>query len=138
MNAIEEIEGTTLKVYVYLLEVGKPRSVREIARDLNLPTSTVHYHLRKLEELGIVGRTGDGFVIRRTIPVEGFILIGRKLMPRLFVYAMFYLGATIGVAYIVFTQGLTPDNTITLLVSSTASGILFIEGFNLLKRLKSS
>lgn len=39
----------------YIRENLKPPSVREIAKSLNIPsTSTVHYHLKKLEEAGLI------------------------------------------------------------------------------------
>ncbi len=45
-------------------------SVRDIARDLNLPPSTVHYNLKRLEELGYISRGSEGFIIRNPIKLE--------------------------------------------------------------------
>lgn len=138
MSTADELGRTTLKVYVYLLEAGEPRSVRDIARDLNLPTSTVHYHLKKLEELGIVGRTGEGFAVKKPIPVEGFVILGGKLVPRLIVYAMFFFGATLGQTYVATTTGLTPDRLTSVIISSIATLILLAEGLNLRNKIKPS
>lgn len=59
----KEIRGTTKKVYDYIAEFseenGYPPSVREIARDVGIKsTSTVFYHLEKLEKAELLKRSG--------------------------------------------------------------------------------
>ncbi|MEM3927203.1 MAG: Lrp/AsnC family transcriptional regulator [Desulfurococcaceae archaeon] len=95
----EELDETEKSIYLYLLQRKKPMGVREIAKDLDLPTSTVHYNLKKLLNKGIVGRSIEGYFIKRHVNIEGFVIIGYKLVPRLLVYSAFFRWLDNGVRY---------------------------------------
>ena len=131
----ENLSGHALKIYAYLLESSKPVGVREMARALSLPASTVHYHLKRLEELGLATRNADGYLVNKIITLEGFLLVGRKLVPRLLVYSFFFLGLTIGEIVMVISGGLNPDRLITLASCITAFSILLLEGLNARRKL---
>ena len=48
----EELEGTTLNVYLYVVKKGKPIGPRDVMKALNLSSPSVAYrHLQKLEDL---------------------------------------------------------------------------------------
>jgi repressor LexA len=56
---MKRLSGKTIEIYEFLKayhsENLKPPSVREIAKNLRIPsTSTVHYHLKKLEKAGLI------------------------------------------------------------------------------------
>lgn len=131
-----EISKTTLKIYVVLLESREPLGVRDIARILDLPVSTVYYHLRKLEDMGVVKEVGLGYTIANPLKLEDYVLIGRKLVPRLLLYSFFFLGVTIGELLVVISRGwLSYDAIVALVVSTLAFIILFYEGYRLRVKL---
>jgi len=131
-----DISRVTLKIYVTLLESSKPLGVRDIARILNIPVSTVHYHLRKLEDLGVIKPESLGYIVINPLKLEEYIILGRKLTPKLMIYSFFFLGITIGeLLLILFRRWITYDSIIVMITALTAFIILFYEGFKLRKRL---
>ncbi|MEM2022005.1 MAG: helix-turn-helix domain-containing protein [Zestosphaera sp.] len=139
MTYASELSKVGLRVYAYLVESDAPRGVREIARALEIPVSSVYYHLKRLEELGLIGRSGDGYVVTRIIALEGFIFLGRRLVPRLLVYSLFFLGILLGEIYLIVLTGVvTPDRLIALVSCLSAFLIFLIEGLNVRIRLKTS
>jgi len=53
---VEEKQDLRLQIMKLLLDPGEDLAVREIARRLNRPTGHVFYHLKKLNEMGILRR----------------------------------------------------------------------------------
>ena len=50
----DELEGTTLNVYAYVVKEGKSVGPREVMRATNLTSPSIaHWHLQKLEALGL-------------------------------------------------------------------------------------
>ncbi len=125
---MEELSDTALRVYLHLLRSGKPQGVRDIARDLGVPASTVHYNLRRLKDLGLVSEDADGYVVARVVAPEGFVVVGRRVVPRLLVYSSFFGGIAVGEIAVVLLRGLTADRALVLAVSALASAILLLEG----------
>lgn len=73
-SSLDEIlKGKTLQIYWYLLLTGKS-GVREIQKQLKIPSSsTVHYHLNKLLQAGLVNQdTLDKYFVEE--PVKAGIL----------------------------------------------------------------
>jgi len=124
-----------LRIYVALLEAGGPVGVRDLARSLGLPPSTVHYSLRRLEELGLVEAGPEGYRVARRIGIEGFIYLRGRLVPRLLVYSAFFLGSALGGIALVVLDGLDPDRLALILVSLLASAATGFEGLNARRRL---
>ena len=137
-ESINDLNRTALRIYVHLLEAGRPLGVREIARGLSIPVSTTHYHLRRLEELGLVKPAREGYVVVRVMRLDGFILIGRRLVPRLVVYSLFFLGIAIGelISMALFTTA-SFDRILVLVISLIASLLFLKEGIELRRKLKS-
>lgn len=90
----EELEGTTLKVYVYVVREGRPVGPRDVKRDLNLSSPSVAYrHLQKLENLGLLAKNAYGqYVVKEKMGIKGSFWIGRSLVPRLIFYSFFFMG----------------------------------------------
>lgn len=124
-----------LRVYVYLLEKGRPLGVRELSRALDLPPSTVHYTLRRLEDLGLVASTPEGYRVSRLIDVEGFLYIRGRLVPRLLVYASFFLGSALGGLILIVLEGVTPERIALIITSGLAALLMGFEGLNARRRL---
>jgi hypothetical protein len=140
----EEIEGTTLNVYAYLVKEGKPVGPREVMRgaSLNSP-STAYRQLQKLESLGLVEKTVYGsYVAREKAGISGHLWIGRNLVPRLICYSLFFFGmlsvevAVLAIQY--FFQARSPDLAVFYLVPITASSasLFLAEGIIIRRRNK--
>lgn len=137
MTQVEDLSKTALKIYVYLLESKDPKGVRDIARALDMPVSSVYYHLKRLEDLGIIGKKGDGYVTVKIIQLEGYVFLGRKLIPRLLIYSLFFLGVSLSQTYAIITgRSVTSDKLLLLILSVVAFILFFFEGLNMRSKLK--
>ncbi len=129
------LEGTSLKVYVYLLENG-PAGPRQVARALGVSPSTAHRHLRRLAEAGLVRETKSGYEVVRLVKIEGFFYVGRRLVPRLLVYSGFYAGLAAGwLAWALYT-GPSPELLLLAATNGLASVIMAAEGMLALRRIR--
>ncbi|MEM0453809.1 MAG: winged helix-turn-helix domain-containing protein [Sulfolobales archaeon] len=135
MSDTEDLGRNALRIYFKLFESEVPLGVRELARDLNLPVSTVHYNLRRLESSGIISKSSNGYVVIKPIPIHGFLAIRNKLIPKLIIYSIFFLGITIGSVINLATSGFNVDRLLVIIISSTASTIFFLEGLNIRSKL---
>ncbi len=140
----EELEGTTLGVYAFVVKEGKPVGTREVMRGANLSSPSVAFRqLQKLESLGLLEKTEFGnYVVKEKASISGHIWVGRSLIPRLMFYSFFFIGA-LGAEVAIFVIGsffigAAPDNSFIYLMTITAAAaILFLmEGTLLLKKLK--
>ncbi len=140
----EEIEGTTLNVYAYVVKEGKPVGPREVMRGANLSSpSTAYRQLQKLESLGLIQKNVYGsYVVREKASISGHLWIGRNLVPRLMCYSLFFFGLLsveiVVLAIQFFMQGHTPDLAMMYLIPITgcSAAIFLAEGVILLKRNK--
>lgn len=138
----EDLAGTTLKVYVYMLDKRGPVGPRDLMRELNLSSPSVaYYHLNKLNKLGLIEKTPEGYVVKEKVNVEGFIWIGRKLVSRLLIYSLFFLGLflielTTVFIYLKVNAPLTTELVSLIVVTLLAMLIFIFEGIVSIKRLK--
>ncbi len=131
-----ELTGVPLKIYVYLLESKEPKSVREIAEALNMAPSSIHYHLKKLASIGIIKRNINGYTVNKKINIEGYMILMNKLIPRLLIYSLFFLGVLIGeIIVILETRIINVDRGISLLTTLIAFILFFYEGIISKKKL---
>ncbi len=131
-----ELTGVPLKIYVYLLESKEPKSVREIAEALNMAPSSIHYHLKKLAGIGIIKRDINGYTVNKKINIEGYMILMNKLIPRLLIYSLFFLGVLIGeIIVILETRTINVDRGISLLTTLIAFILFFYEGIISKKKL---
>ncbi len=132
LDSGEELGHLTLKIYVAILESREPVGVRDIARNLDIPVSTAHYHIRKLEELDLIKPVGLGYKIKNPTPIEGYMIIARRMIPKLLIYSFFFLGAFLGELLIIaYRKWLNVDSILALIISFTAFIALFYEGVKL-------
>ncbi len=99
-----ELRGKTLKVYLYVLKLGKPVGVREVQRELGFSSPSVAFHhIEKLTRLGIVEQDGLGnYVLSKKVDpgiLQAFVNVGKFNLPRLGFYAVFF--TSVAVAYVV-------------------------------------
>jgi predicted transcriptional regulator len=74
----EELEGTTFKVYLYVVKDAKPVGPRDVMRGVNLSSPSVACrHLQKLETLGLLQKNAYGeYVVREKANIKGHVWIG--------------------------------------------------------------
>jgi DNA-binding transcriptional ArsR family regulator len=93
-NKEDILVGTTLKVYIFVLK-NSPVGIREVQRGLALSSPTLaSYHLAKLEEVGLVDQTKEGYRVNQ-IFLKNTIRLGRTLIPRYFFYSIFLILALV-------------------------------------------
>ena len=119
--------GRALQIYLLLVSEGKPMGVRDIQARLSLSSPSVaHYHLRKLEEMGLVTRDPGGrYYARRLIKagaLREFLFLGSLA---LLVFCAVALSSTSDVGLLV----------ITLASLALASFSWLYEGLRVLRRL---
>jgi hypothetical protein len=86
----DTLKGITLEAYKYVLKNGKPTRIRELQNSLSLSSPRLaFYHLNKLEEVGLVKKTPEGYVADRVI-LHDQVRFRRFLVPRDFFYALFF------------------------------------------------
>jgi len=127
-----------LKIYVYLIERNRPASIREIAVATGLAPSSVHYHLKRMIEAGLVKRAFNGYIPAKIIGIRGYVVIGRKILPRIMIYGFFFLGLFVGELLVSFMRGFNIDRLTTIMISCASSALFFLEGLRIRKELFSS
>ena len=77
----EELEGTTLNVYAYVVKEGKSVGPREVMRATNLTSPSIaHWHLQKLEALGLLAKTEYGeYTVKEKVNVSGHLWVRQNV-----------------------------------------------------------
>lgn len=131
----EELEGITLKVYMYVVNKKKPVGTREVTRGLNLSSPSVAYrHLEKLEELDLLQKDQFGeYTLKRKATLHGYMWIGRHLIPKMFAYSIVFALILI-VELIVLALHFTVENyefkvffLLLILITGLAMSVFIIE-----------
>jgi hypothetical protein len=136
-----ELEGTTLRVYAYVIKENKSVGPREVMRGANLSSPSVAYwHLQKLEALGLLQKDEYGeYVAKEKANISGHLWIGRNIVPRLMFYSLFFMGIVaiefiiIGIQFFVYEQ-LPGISLIYLLATNIIATLLFLGEGLLLRR----
>jgi hypothetical protein len=140
----EELEGNTLAVYAYIAHANKPVGTRAVMRGANLSSpSVVHRHLQKLEDLGLIERNPYGdYLLKEKTGVNGYVWVGRTLVPRLLFYSFFFMGAFGAEVAILlvgfFMLDFVPDPSFVYLavITAVAMFLFLFEGISLNRKLK--
>jgi hypothetical protein len=129
------LQGTTYKVYRYIVRQKRPVGISEVQKGLGLSSPSVSdYHIRKLLQLGLIREEQGGYVVERMV-LENIVRIGRMSFPVQTGYVAFF-----GVAILIMLVFLRPV-TITssyefaLIVIAAAFGVSIWETRKTLKRL---
>lgn len=142
----EELEGITLSVYLYVVKKGKPVGPREVMKGANLSSPSVAYrHLEKLETLGLLQKNEHGeYTAKGKASVKGYAWVGRRMMPKMLVYAIVFLGILIfelvvfALHYAVETYEFKVFFTLLTLITGLAMAVFTYEWLLQRKRAKSS
>ncbi|MCE4605709.1 MAG: hypothetical protein F7B59_00025 [Desulfurococcales archaeon] len=90
--------GTSLRVYLYLLQANRSMGIRELQRSMGFKSpTTARHHLERLVELGLVDRRPDGYIALKPKGILGdlFVHTGR-VFPRSLFLSSFLVSSTIG------------------------------------------
>lgn len=143
MHNDEELEGTTFKVYVYVVKEGRPVGPRDVMRGVSLSSPSVAYrHLQKLETLGLLQKNTYGeYVMKEKANIKGHVWIGRNLVPRLIFYSFFFMGvlsAEIAIIVVRFLlrEPLQMEFLFLTSITVTATVLFLFEGVLLLLRTR--
>lgn len=98
----EELEGTTLAVYLHVVKKGKPVGPRDVMKAVNLSSPSVAYrHLQKLEDSSYLQKNEYGeYTAKNKARVKGYVWIGRRLIPKMWSYAIIFTAILTGEFYI--------------------------------------
>ena len=132
----EELEGTTLIIYAYVVKEGKPVGPREVRRAINLTSPSIaHWHLQKLEAQGLLMKNKYGeYIVKEKVNISGHVWIGRTLVPRLIFYSFFFIGILAVEVFLIalplIMQGDAPKLYLYYLISPTviATILFLVEG----------
>ncbi|AWR99676.1 winged helix-turn-helix domain-containing protein [Metallosphaera hakonensis] len=92
---MESLTGTRRKIYYYLVKQRSPVPLRKIQRELDLSSpSLALYHLKKLEENGLVKETDEGYIVTKLV-LGDFVKLMNVLIPRSAFLASFLLASLI-------------------------------------------
>ena len=98
----DELEGTTLNVYLHVVKKGKPVGPRDVMKTLNLSSPSVAYrHLQKLEDMGYLQKNDYGeYIAKNKAHVKGYFWLGPSLVPSMWRYSIVFLGILIVELYV--------------------------------------
>ena len=138
-----ELEGTTLKVYLYVTKQNRPVGPRKVMRDLNLSSPSVALrHLQKLEALGLLKKNiHGGYMIKEKINIKGHFWIGRNLVPRLVFYSFFFFGILIAeiiilVIRFVVNGAINAEFLFLTFITATSAVLFLVEGIILYLKIR--
>ena len=140
----QELEGITLKVYMFVVKKNGPVGTREVTRGVNLSSPSVAYrHLEKLEDLGLLQKNEFGeYIVKRKARLGGYVWIGRRLMPKMLVYSTIFLGillvelVVLALHYSVETYEFKVFFLLLILVTGLAMVVFIVEGLLQRRRTK--
>jgi len=142
-NKNEELEGTTLDVYLYVIKKGAPAGPRDVMKAVNLSSPSVAYrHLQKLEDLNYLKKNEYGeYEAKSKVSIKGYTWIGSRLIPKMWNYAFVFAGIMIVEVYVLFIHFLHETYEfkifflLLILVTGLALSVFVIEGFLQKKRI---
>jgi hypothetical protein len=132
----EELEGITLSVYLYVVKQGKPVGPRDAMKGAHLSSPSVAYrHLAKLEELGLLQKNEYGeYVAKGKARVGGYIWVGRRMIPKMLVYSLVFMGILIWELVVLATHYVVENYEFKVffllltLITGFAMILFFVEG----------
>ncbi len=138
----EELEGLTLKVYLYVVKKKTPTGTREVTRGLNLSSPSVAYrHLEKLETMDLLQKNEFGeYTVKRQANIPGFFWVGKRLVPKMLLYATVFAAILI-VELVVLALHFSVENlefkvffALLILITATAMAVFAVEGLRQRRR----
>ncbi len=141
----EELEGITLTVYLYVAKKATPVGPREVTKGVNLSSPSVAYrHLQKLEDLDYLAKNAYGeYTVKRKAPLREMTWLGKRLLPKMYLYAAIFLGilivefAILAIHFSVETYEFKVFFLLLTLITGAAFTVFAAEGYLQSRRLRS-
>jgi hypothetical protein len=138
----QQLQGTTLNVYLYAVDKGKPVGPRDVMKATKLSSPSVAYrHLQKLEDLGFLQKNVYGeYTVVKKAKIKGHVWVGQKILSKMRIYAAVFLAilmAEVSVLTIHFeveTYEFKVFFLLLTLVTGLAFGVFAVEDLLLWKR----
>lgn len=137
-----ELEGITLATYLYAVKKNKPVGPRDVMKGVKLSSPSVAYrHLQKLEDMGYLAKNEYGeYTLKRRASIRGYVWLGRRLTPKLWLYALAFL-AIIAVELVIFGLHFSVETPefetffiLLMLITGAAFAVFAVEGYLLNRR----
>lgn len=95
MKDEQQLEGTALRIYWYIVKARKPTGPHEIMREANVGSIGLTYnYLQRLQDLGLLQTNSYGsFILKRKIKITSYQWIGNYLVPRALLYLTSFIVA---------------------------------------------
>jgi hypothetical protein len=142
----DELEGITLSVYLYAVKKDSPVGPRDVVKGAHLSSPSVAYrHLEKLENLGLLQKNEySEYVVKRKARVGGHIWIGRRMVPKMLLYALVFMAIFIWELYVLVAHYEVEDYEfkafffILMLITVSAMVVFAVEGWLQRRRFQRS
>jgi len=132
----DELGGTTLKVYRYLVKRHGIVRMTDIQTDLGLSSpSLAHYHVMKLVELGLVREEGNGYTADRVVIENYFRLLG-VLVPFQAAYSAFFVATLAALLWILAKTSGSPITSFEFIALSVNAAALLVSAYELRRTLR--
>ena len=121
-RSVLSVRGDTVPVYLFVLR-NSPCDLKDVQGALKLSSASMaSYHLSRLVQAGVLGRTEDGrYNVVKDISadlLEGYVKFGRRFTPQLIVTVAF-TGILAYYAYLVLTTPPDLDDIVAAVYSSS-------------------
>jgi hypothetical protein len=138
------LRGRTLKVYLYVVKEHRPVGPRDVMRGAGLSSPSVAYrHLQKLETMGLLVKNEYGYYVEKEkAAVQGYVWVGRRLIPNSLVYSLIFVGILIiefvvlGIHFSVETDSFKIFFLLLTLITAAALILFVIEGLRMLRKIR--
>ena len=124
------LEGTTLAVYLYAVNKGKPVGPRDVMKGIGLSSPSVAYrHLQKLEDLGDLQKNEYGeYTVKRKARIKGQVWVSNRLLPKMWLYAFVFFAILIVeiIILIIHYSVETNEFKVFFLLLTLITGLAFI------------
>ena len=132
----DELGGSTLKVYRYLVKRHGVVRMTDIQTDLGLSSpSLAHYHVMKLVELGLVREEGNGYTADRVVIENYFRLLG-VLVPFQAAYSAFFVATLAAMLWILAKTSGSPITSFEFIALSVNAAALLVSAYELRRTLR--
>ncbi len=129
------LEGTTFRVYRFILRQRKPVGVSDVQRGLGLSSPSVsQYHIRKLMRFGLIREEAEGYVVEKVV-LDNVIRIRRMSIPVQSAYVAFFSATLIVMLAFLRPAGSTSLYFFAVAVNLAAIGISLYESIKTMRQL---
>ena len=136
------IVGTLIVVIVIAgVAIGKPVGPRDVMRGANLSSPSVAYrNLQKLMDLGLVVKDEYGnYVVKEKIGLNGYVWVGKSLIPRVVVFGFVFLGVLIAeiavlIPHLFFRSPIELSFWLLTVLTIVTAVIFLVEGLRFRKK----